>query len=124
MAVIYILITRSVPQRNIAFNRNHNLRIESLAFQNSPLNGTHSSSDINFLTSLYYFRNCLKKISFVFYVFINNSNFLKSPIFMQKIKFLSKVELFQTSLFNQKQKCLIAFTENCQTWHFFGTRLV
>ena len=41
-------MTRSVSQRNTACNRNHtiNFTIESLAFQNRPLNGAHSISDI------------------------------------------------------------------------------
>ena len=41
-------MTRSVSQRNTACNRNHTIKftIESLAFQNRPLNGAHSISDI------------------------------------------------------------------------------
>ena len=41
-------MTRPVSQRNTACNRNHTISftIESLAFQNSPLNGAHSISDI------------------------------------------------------------------------------
>ena len=39
-------ITRPVPQRNTACNRNHYFTIESLAFQNRLLNGAHSMSDI------------------------------------------------------------------------------
>ena len=54
---------------------------------------------------------------FALYIF-TDSNFLNSPIFFPKNESYSekalptKVEGFQTSLFNLSQTCEIAFTEN------------